>query len=126
MLVRRYEPKDFPAIQEWGEQWGATYQEHQFPKTGFIVENVAAVFLYKTDSSCCWLENMISNRNANKENKAEALNLLIQAVLTEAESLGFKVAYATTDNVPMVLKVKEYGAMVKPLQMLLIKILGPS
>ncbi len=126
MQARKYEPSDFPTIEVWGAQWGSEYKEHQFPKVGFIVDGIAAVFLYQSDSSCCWLENMISNKEAPKEKKAVAVDLLIQAVLQEASDLGFKIAYATTDNVPLVLKLKEYGGMIKPLQMLLTKILSPS
>lgn len=126
MMVRPYEPRDFPQVEAWGKDYGDEYKEHQFPKTGFIVDGIAAYFLYSTDSSLCWLENMISNRNVQKERRDQALDLIIQAILEEAERLGFKIAFAMTDNIPVVKRAIEYGAMVKPLQMKLIKILGPS
>ncbi len=126
MMVRPYESHDFPQIKAWGEQWGADYREHQFPKTGFIVDGVAAYFLYATDSSCCWLENMVCNQYVEQGKRDQALDLIIQAILEEADNQGFKIAYATTDNIPLVKRALEYGALVKPLQIFLTKILGPS
>jgi hypothetical protein len=126
MTVRPYEPRDFPQVEAWGKEYGTEYREHQFPKTGFIVDGVAAYFLYSTDSSCCWVENMIANKHVSKETRDEALDLIIQAILTEAEKLGFKIAYATTDLVPVMVRAIEYGAIIKPLQVLITKIIGPS
>lgn len=124
--VRPYELTDYPTIVEWAEQYGIEQRETGLPKTGFIVPGVAAGFIYSTDSDCCWIENVIANKDATKDEKDEALDLLVPALLQKAEEMGFRVAYATTNNVNLILKVKEYGGLVRPLQMLLTKILSPS
>lgn len=121
MTVRKYEPEDFEQIQEWGAQWGAVYNEDQFPITGFIVDGIAAYFLYQTDSSICWLENMISSRGVDPVTKNKALELLTDAILNEAYELGFEIAYATTNLVSVAKRAKEQGAIVKAGQILLIK-----
>lgn len=126
MQVREYEHKDYSQIEEWADQYGIVQREAGLPKTGFIIDNVAAGFIYATDSDCCWIENVIANKKATKEEKAEAFDLLVPALMQKAEELGFRVAYATTNNVKLILKCKEYGAIVKPLQMLLTKHLSPS
>lgn len=114
MIVRRYRPSDFKQIREWGAKWGAEYNEDQFPSVGFIIDNVAAYFLYSTDSSVCWLENMISNRGIDSQTRDVALDLLIEAILDEARNLGYAIAYAATDFVEIAKRAKEHGAMVRP------------
>lgn len=121
MIVRRFEPKDFEALKNWGSQWGANYEEHQFPKTGFIVDGIAAFFLYSSDSSVCWLENLVANKSADKTQKKEALNLLITAAFAEAKRLGFKVAYAASDLMVMAQHANNHGAKVKPFHFLITK-----
>lgn len=121
MIVRRYEDKDFEQIREWGLQWGADYDEDQFPHIGFIIDGVAAYFLYQTDSSICWLENMIAKRGIDQALKSKALDLLVDAIILEAKELGFTVAYATTDIVSVAKRAKENGAFIKPAQILITK-----
>lgn len=126
MNVRRYEPKDFEQIKAWGEQWGAEYDEAQFPQVGFIVDGVAAYFLYSTDSVCCWLENMVTNREAEKEERKRALDLIVDAILSEARSLGFKVAYATTKNISAAKRAKTLGAHIATNHLLITKLLDEN
>ncbi len=121
MVARKYTSKDFPQIQTWGKQWGADYKESQFPKTGFIVDGLAAYFLYSSDSSCCWLENMVANKSADPEQKGLALKLITEAILKEAKSLGFAVAYACTDNWSVMQRAMECGAQSKMNHVLLTK-----
>src|ERR1044072_570229 len=100
MKARRYDREsDFPQIKAWGEEWGADYNADQFPTVGFIVDGVAAYFLYSTDSTVCWLENMIAKRGIDERTRESALNLIIDAIINEARELGFEVANATTNNV---------------------------
>ncbi len=121
MIVRRFEPKDFDALKIWGAQWGADYSEDQFPKTGFIVDGIAAYFLYSTDSSVCWLENLVSNKEADKALRKEAINLLIKAAFNEAKRLGFKVAYAASDLLIAAQHANDHGAKIKPFHFLITK-----
>jgi hypothetical protein len=120
--VRKYDPaNDFDQIKEWGAEWGAEYLEDQFPMTGFIIDGVAAYFLYSTDSSVCWLENMVAKRGVDELTRDRALTLLVDAILLEAVAKGFTVAYATTDNIPVAKRAKEHGAIVRAGQILLTK-----
>lgn len=121
MIVRRYEEKDFPTIKKWGADWGADYVEDQFPNTGFIVDGVAAYFLYSTDSNVCWLENMISNKFAEPLARARALDLLVDAILNEARELGFTVAYATTNIIAVAKRARQNGAAIQTHQYLITK-----
>lgn len=121
MTVRPYRPSDFPQIKEWGAKWGAEYQEDQFPSIGFVVDGIAAYFLYQTDSAVCWLENMVSNRGVPKEEVDRALDLIVDAILNEALVLGYKLAYATTNISKVATRAKASGAALCPNQILIIK-----
>ena len=121
MIVRRYEIEDFKQIRLWGEQWGAVYNEEQFPNTGFIIDGVAAYFLYSTDSTVCWLENMVSRKGLEKAVRSRACDLLIDAAFNEAIAQGFSVAYATTDLISMAKRARAFGAQIKPQQFLITK-----
>lgn len=121
MTVRPYEPKDFEQIKEWGKSYGAEYREHQFPKIGFIVDGIAAYFLYSTDSSVCFLENMVAKKDVDQGEKNKALELICDAILKEAADQGFKVAHATTNNYAVAKRAREYGASVEVGHLLLTK-----
>jgi hypothetical protein len=122
MQVRRYELSDFAQVSEWAlDGYNTDYTEEQFPKTGFIVDGIAAYFLYSTDSSVCFLENMISNKKADPMERHLALNLIVEAILKEAASLGFKVAYGTTDIPAVIYRATTWGAIATPKQTLLTK-----
>jgi hypothetical protein len=122
MTVRRYEPEDFEQIRRWAmDGYSASYEPHQFPKTGFIVDGLAAYFLYSTDSSVCFLENLISNKFASEPYRQRAIDLVTYAILAEAQKLGFKVAYATTSIPSVIRRAQSLGAHPEPNQTLLTK-----
>jgi len=120
LKVRYYDPtSDFETIKAWGKEYGADYSADQFPQCGFIVDGVAAYFLYETDSTCCWLENMIAKKDVDHITREAAFDLIIPAILDEANRLGFRVAYASTNRYQVALRAKKYGANVQPNHMLL-------
>jgi hypothetical protein len=122
MEVRRYRPADYTQIARWAYERDKTeYAEHQFPATGFIVDGVAAFFLYKTDSSVCFCENMIANKNSDKKTRDLAIDLIIEAIFKEAKEQGFRVAYATTGLPAAVYRAVQHGAQAIGKQVLLTK-----
>lgn len=121
MTVRRYEEKDFATIKAWGAEWGADYVEDQFPNTGFIIDGVGAFFLYGTDSTVCWLENMITRKGLDSMTRARACDVLIEAGFREAKEQGFSVAYATTGLASAAKRARDHGAAISINQFLLTK-----
>ncbi len=122
MIVRAYEPKDFAQISHWAKtHWDTDYSEDQFPKTGFIVDDVAAFFMYTTDSTVCFLENMVSNREACPVTRDRAIELLILKAFDHARAHGFKVAYAVTDNPKVIVRASIHNCTFKPKQTLITK-----
>lgn len=128
MVCRRYQAYDFDQVREWGRHYGAEYEEDRFPEVGFIVEGVCAYFLYETNSSICFMENLVANKYAERADRGRAIDLVTEAVVSEARRLGYKTAYATTDLPGVVFRALSMGASSKPKQTLLTKTLtnGPS
>lgn len=66
------------------------------PEAGFIVSGVVAVFLYKTDSSVCFIEWLISNKACDRSQMLAGKKMVIDAALLEAKKFGFKVVMVAT------------------------------
>lgn len=110
MEVRKYERYEYYTLVEWWNQhnWKAP-SINMLPKTGFIVENVCAGFLYKTDSEIAWLEFIISNPNSDKEERSKGLDLVINALLEEAKISGFKAVFTSVEHKKLIERYKEHG-----------------
>lgn len=110
MQVREFAENDFSQICNWAQTgYDTEYCLDFFPKTGLIVDGIAAIFLYSTDSKVCFLENMISNREADKEQKDIALDLLLESAFKKAKDLGFRVVYASTNNTKVIVRAFKHG-----------------
>ena len=89
--------KDFKTITSWfDERKIPSLRECELPQIGFIVDGVAACFLYKTDSSIANIENLISNPNSTKEDREKALPLILNKILRECLVSGYKTIYGIT------------------------------
>lgn len=80
-----------------------------YPETGFIVENVAAAFLYKTDSCMALIEMIIYNPRSPKEIRQKALDDVIEAVILEAKGQDFEVLAGFTDLPVVVERSKKFN-----------------
>lgn len=121
MEARRYTPDDFEQVNSWAKEWGKSYEKFQLPSVGFIVDGFAAYFIYQTDSSVCFLENLVSKKLADAADREKAIDLVIKNALAAAYDLGFRVAYATTSSHEVASRAVEMGARAEPLQILLTK-----
>lgn len=110
MQVRKYERYDYYTLVEWWSQhsWKAP-SINMLPKTGFIVENICAGFLYKTDSEIAWLEFIISNPVSDKEERSQALDLVINSLVEEAKLSGFKAIFTSVEHKKLIERYKEHG-----------------
>ena len=68
MKLRHFKVEDFISISKWYRDWGQKAIPIEFfPRNGLIISNqgvdVAALFVYATDSNICMVENLITNKN---------------------------------------------------------------
>lgn len=99
--------EDYPELCTWWKFW-------RFPaptidmlpnnlKDGVMIyfnnQNACSGFLYRTPSSFCWFEFVISNPEIkDRKVRREALSLLINTITELAKELGFKTVYSSLNN----------------------------
>ena len=111
-MIEKYNKEDFDSICEWYDARGVECPKaHQLPSIGYIVPGVAAGFLYKTDSTICLIEGLISNPEAPTFKRSEAIDLVIAEILKEAERLGFDKIFGFTSYESVVTRVVRHGFM---------------
>lgn len=82
----------------WFQHDWPTLPREALPKTGFIVDGLAAGFLYKTDSTFAILEFIVGNPEANKEKRRQAIDLVVKELLNEAKNDGFKLIFSSISH----------------------------
>jgi len=108
--ARPYLDTDYEAVSQWWAKHGEKPPaENMYPVRGFIVENVAAAFMYETDSAISLLEMIIYNPAAPKDTRQKALDEVIEAVILQARGLGYEVLAGFTDMPVVVERSKKFG-----------------
>lgn len=111
-LIDHYE-----IISDWwtGHDWTVLPQQ-VLPHNGLIVYDdntpICAGFLYKTDSAICWLEWVISNPLAKKEQRSEALNALIDCLVGLAKTMGFSIIFTSIKHPGLIKRMEQIGFQV--------------
>ena len=122
MIVRKYQKEDFCQISEWLiNRNSLVFHPNILPENGFIVDQVAAVFLYSTDSDFCYLENLVSNPDVDSKIRNEAISKMIEHAFAAASDLNFKFVLAVTDVPAVVARAVTLGAKTETNKTLLTK-----
>lgn len=96
-------------VKSWYDNRGMAFYEELLPSVGVLVTDVAAGWLYQTDSKIVYIENLISNPLIEPHIKEEALDLVAETLCMEAENLGFKFIVATTWIKAVANRAKKHG-----------------
>ncbi len=70
------------------------------PNTGILVDGIVALFLYQTDSKVAFMENLISDKNSNKEHRRKAIDVALSEIIKIAKEKDFKyiISYPTKNS----------------------------
>lgn len=79
------------------------------PRTGRVVPELAAVFLYKTDSRVGFIEHAITNPDAAVKDASHALDDCIAAIESDARWLGMSVLCGVSRIPGMAERVRRAG-----------------
>jgi hypothetical protein len=86
---------DYAVITAWYKAHRiAVPPQELLPPVGYIVEGVAAGFLYRTDGGIGILENFITNPQTRYDDRNIALSDITSELILEAEKAGLKMLYA--------------------------------
>ena len=84
-------------LTSWFKQWNIPESiKETLPETGFIVDGIAAIFLYETNSKMCFIECLIRDKEATEEVSNKAIDLLIKHVLRYAKEQNYKFIMSNT------------------------------
>ena len=81
MKVDLFHTSDYDEVKSWWEMWGIDPIEPKYLGQGFIVKGHCAIFVYPTGTPICFLENLIANKDLDKQVRNTAVDLLIGSVL---------------------------------------------
>jgi len=105
---------DYDILFKWWRAHGSfpPKPEHLSPN-GIVVEvdgiPVAAGFLYRTDSKICVFEFVVSDPEASKVNRHNALKTLIKIIQEVAKDLGYTLIYTSINIEAYIRKLKDAG-----------------
>jgi hypothetical protein len=105
--------EDYPTISSWWrERDFPTIPEHHLPKTGVVVGDVAAGFLYATDGGIAIMEWVTTNPAASSEQRHLALGILVNELCEQARAQGFSMMFASVGDVGLISRYQEHGFFV--------------
>ncbi len=115
--VRNYILEDYDTLSKWWAQWCWDAVPQAFlPETGLIVmcnkTPICAAFIYRTDTPIYWVENYISNKEASKTIRSEALDLLILSCIEKAKNMGALVAMSSIKHNGLARRLGKSGFIV--------------
>lgn len=114
--LKTYEPeKHEEMLKTWLDQWKLSHKVIDIlPTTGWIIEDIAALFVYETNSKICFIECMISNKKMDKEVVNHALDILVKSTIINMRGKGYKYIGANTTYKSVVDRAKKHGFTVNP------------
>jgi hypothetical protein len=86
LLARRVVELDFDEIEKWCEARGGRLPDKSlFPRTGFIIDGIAAGFVYFTDSAVAIIDCYLSNPKTDPKTRSDALNEITSSLIKSAQ-----------------------------------------
>lgn len=101
-------------VLSWAEKRGTHYDLDCLSNIGFMIPEIAAFFVYTTNSHVVYLENLISNPDQPKEITNEAIKELVSFCLVYAKALKAKKVISITNHPRVIARAKEHNAQIEP------------
>jgi len=122
MESRLYTTEDYKTVYKWWKDWNwDAMPEVALPETGIVVSkdgvDLAASFIYKTDSIVCWAENFISNKKAPRELRKGSVEFLIEKTVEQARDMGFNIMMSSISHKGLIDKLTNAGYQVSDTKM---------
>lgn len=108
--MRRFMKKDLKEINQWRELRKAPILSDDFyPPTGFFEPGVAAGFINFTETSVAFIENLITNPQAEKKKREQAILAILEKLERFAYDQNIKWIVAVTNHP----QVEKYAFLIK-------------
>lgn len=99
----------FEQVRDWLRFWKEEMVPRALPENGFVVPGKAAGFLYRTDSSIALIENLVAAPGLSREERSEAVDAVVTAVIERANELGFEMLVGYTVLDVVVKRAQRFG-----------------
>lgn len=110
MDVVAYTYKYKPMLDHWWKLHNLpTIPKASLPNCGYLVQGLAAGFLYQTDSDVAFIENFISNPKAPWNQRGAALDAVTQSLVEFAKSTGIRHLMALTTSQAIYERAVRFG-----------------
>jgi len=117
-LVKNYSPEDYSTVCTW---WAARgwpcLPEVLLPQTGIVVQDIAAGFVYKTNSSLALMEWIVTNPKASSEDRNQGLSLLLDGCISLAKELGSTMIITSLSDKGLIERYSKHGFMATDTEM---------
>lgn len=122
--VRHFNPEnDYADVSAWwrAHKWPPIPRE-VLPFLGFIAESdqgkLAAQWVYEAKTgNICYIEFLISNPQADKLERKDAIDLVISKSLREAKERGYLFAYTSVKHPLLVPRLEKHGFAISDREM---------
>lgn len=110
MNIRLVNDSDYDMLCGWWDDWGWTPPQKDFlPTIGVVVEEVAAGFLYVTNSKVCWVDWIISDKNYRGEDRDDIINVVLASLEEISKDYDAKFLYALIKHKKLMEKYEAMG-----------------
>jgi hypothetical protein len=120
MDIRIAKHIDYETLKVWWSFWRfpappiqflPRYEEDKF--NGLIVsingKDLAAGFLYETNSNMCWIEYIVTNPKTTAEERDEAIVKLLEELSISAKNLGYQIIFSSIKSESLISKYIKSG-----------------
>lgn len=101
----------FEEVRSWFQARNEDIVPEALPQWGFIIPGKAAGFLYRTDCSVAFFENLVAAPGLGREERSETVDAVVTAIIQKAKELGFKMLLGYTVLDAVVERGKRFGFM---------------
>lgn len=103
---------DYLDFANWWSDWGwPVIAPDYLPPIGLVVEDgltkICAGWLYQLDAKICMIEWIVSNKDAEKKQRGEALDMLIESLCEAAKDRGFKSVFSALKTPRLIKRFEE-------------------
>lgn len=101
----------YEQVRGWMRLWKQDMPPTALPRNGFIIPGKAAGFLYLTDSSIAWIESLVAAPGLSREERSQAVDAIVTAVIERARELGVEMLMGYTHLDAVVQRAVRLGFM---------------
>ena len=110
MDIRLVNDSDYEMLCDWWKGWGWTPPPKDFlPTIGVVVEEVAAGFLYVTNSKVSWVDWIVSDKNYRGEDRDDIINVVLASLEEISKDYDAKFLYSLIKHEKLMEKYEAMG-----------------